>query len=133
MSGAPSPDFPGRIFSFGTLTLSKINSPVEEALNDHLLWVSGVEKPSMPLSTITPCILLFSSLAHTIAMSANGEFEIHILDPFNIIWSPWSLKLVIIPPGFEPWSGSVSPKHPIISPVASLGKNFSFCSSLPNL
>ena len=31
------PDFPGRIFSLGTLTLSKINSPVEEALNDHLL------------------------------------------------------------------------------------------------
>ena len=36
-----------------------------------------------------------------------------------------------MPPGFDPWSGSVSPKHPIHSPVASLGRNFCFCSSDP--
>ena len=34
-------------------------------------------------------------------------------------------------PGFDPWSGSVSPKHPIHSPVASLGRCFILCSSEP--
>ena len=36
-NGAPSPDLFGNKFSFGTFTLSKINSPVDEALKDHLL------------------------------------------------------------------------------------------------
>ena len=36
-NGAPNPDLLGSKFSLGTLTLSKINSPVELALNDHLL------------------------------------------------------------------------------------------------
>ena len=53
-NGAPSPDLFGNKFSFGTFTLSKINSPVDEALKDHLLWVSGVEKPSIPRSTTSP-------------------------------------------------------------------------------
>ncbi len=35
-------------------------------------------------------------------------------------------------PGSEPWSGSVRPKQPIHSPLASLGRYFCFCSSLPN-
>ncbi|MDT4837054.1 hypothetical protein D3C71_503960 [compost metagenome] len=35
-------------------------------------------------------------------------------------------------PGSEPWSGSVRPKQPIHSPVASLGRNFCFCASVPN-
>jgi len=52
--GAPNPDLFGNRFSLGTFTLSNINSPVEEALNDHLLWVSGVENPSIPRSTIRP-------------------------------------------------------------------------------
>ena len=42
-----------------------------------------------------------------------------------------SLKLVVIPPGFEPWSGSVNPKQPIHSPEANFGKNFMRCSSEP--
>ena len=92
----------GSIFFFGTLTLSNINSPVADALRDHLLWVSGVVNPSMPLSTIIPWILLFSSLAQTIAISAKGELEIHILDPFKITSSPSLLKFVIIPLGFDP-------------------------------
>ena len=53
-SGAPNPVLLGSKFSFGTLTLSKINYPVAEALNDNLLCVSGVEKPSIPRSTINP-------------------------------------------------------------------------------
>ena len=35
-------------------------------------------------------------------------------------------------PGSEPWSGSVRPKQPIHSPVASLGRYFCFVASLPN-
>jgi len=39
---------------------------------------------------------------------------------------------VRIPPGFDPKSGSVSPKHPSFSPFANCGSHLSFCSSLPN-
>ena len=53
-NGAPNPDLFGNKFSFGTFTLSKINSPVAEARSDHLLCVSGVENPSIPRSTINP-------------------------------------------------------------------------------
>ena len=35
-------------------------------------------------------------------------------------------------PGSEPWFGSVSPKQPIHSPLASFGRYFCFCASLPN-
>ena len=35
------------------------------------------------------------------------------------------------PPGSDPASGSVSPKHPMYSPLASLGRYFCFCSSEP--
>ena len=81
--GAPKPDLFGNKFSLGTLTLSNINSPVEEALKDHLLWVSGVENPSIPRSTISPCILPSSFLAHTTATCARGALEIHIFAPFK--------------------------------------------------
>ncbi len=36
-----------------------------------------------------------------------------------------------MPAGFEPKSGSVSPKQPIASPAASLGSHSCFCSSEP--
>ncbi|EWS63046.1 hypothetical protein Y695_03723 [Hydrogenophaga sp. T4] len=35
-------------------------------------------------------------------------------------------------PGSLPWLGSVRPKQPIHSPVASLGRYFCFCASVPN-
>ena len=44
----------------------------------------------------------FDKAAQTTAISANGEFEIHILAPFKITWSPASLKLVSMPAGSEP-------------------------------
>jgi hypothetical protein len=34
-------------------------------------------------------------------------------------------------PGSEPWFGSVRPKQPIHSPVASLGRYFLRCASVP--
>ncbi len=39
---------------------------------------------------------------------------------------------VIMLPGSEPWFGSVRPKQPIHSPVASLGRYFCLSASLPN-
>jgi len=39
---------------------------------------------------------------------------------------------VRIPPGSEPKSGSVRPKHPIAAPAAIRGSHSFFCSSLPN-
>jgi len=38
---------------------------------------------------------------------------------------------VSIAEGFDPCSGSVSPKQPTASPVPSFGSHSSFCSSLP--
>ena len=35
-------------------------------------------------------------------------------------------------PGSEPWSGSVRPKQPMNSPLASLGRYLFFWSSVPN-
>ncbi|MNC84646.1 hypothetical protein D3C83_02050 [compost metagenome] len=37
-----------------------------------------------------------------------------------------------MPPGSEPTSGSVSPKQPIHSPLASLGRYFLRWASVPN-
>jgi hypothetical protein len=38
---------------------------------------------------------------------------------------------VSMPPGSEPWSGSVRPKQPIARPAAISGSQRRFCSSLP--
>src|SRR3569833_2961515 len=72
-----------RNYSLSTKTLSKTSSTVADALYDHLLCVSGVVKPSIPRSTIKPRILPLSSFAHTTAISAKGELDIHILAPFS--------------------------------------------------
>ncbi|CAM5735891.1 hypothetical protein SMICM304S_08824 [Streptomyces microflavus] len=41
------------------------------------------------------------------------------------------MAYVRIPAGSEPWSGSVSPKQPMISPAAMPGSHRCFCSSEP--
>ena len=97
-----------------------------EALNDHFPCISGAEKPLESLSTTIPKISPSSFFAQTTAMSATGEFVIHIFAPFKIRQSPSSLTFVTIPAGFEPKSGSVSPKHPISSPAPNFGKYFFF-------
>ncbi len=71
-------------------------------------------------------------MAHTIATWAVEPFVIHILAPFNTQPSLVSFAVVIMPPGLEPKSGSVNPKQPIASPLASLGSHSFFCSSEPN-
>ena len=56
---------------------------------------------------------------------------IHILAPLSSQPSLVSRAVVIMPPGFEPKSGSVSPKQPISAPEASRGSQCCFCSSEP--
>ena len=101
-----------------------------EARNESLPSIFGVEKPLVPRSTMKPRILP-SSLAHTTAMSATGELVIHILAPLSLKPPATFSARVIIEPGSEPWSGSVSPKQPTIAPVASLGRYLRRCASLP--
>jgi len=69
--------------------------------------------------------------AHTTATSAMAPLVIHIFVPERTQPVPLGLALVVIPPGSEPWSGSVRPKQPSASPVAILGSHSSFCSSEP--
>ena len=56
---------------------------------------------------------------------------IHIFEPSRTQSPPSRRARVRIPPGSEPWSGSVRPKQPIASPVAIAGSQRSLCSSLP--
>eukprot|EP01139_Manchomonas_bermudensis_P019373 Amastigsp_a676681_878.p5 type:complete len:106 gc:universal Amastigsp_a676681_878:725-408(-) len=88
----------------------------------------------MPRSRMNPRIAPSSVLAHTTAMSATGEFVIQVLAPVieNRLPPSIALAFVSIEPGSEPWFGSVSPKQPMSSPVASFGRNFSFCAAEPN-
>ena len=56
---------------------------------------------------------------------------IHILVPESTQSDPSRLAKVRMPPGSEPWSGSVRPKQPIASPAAIRGSHSVFCSSDP--
>ena len=60
-----------------------------------------------------------------------GEFVIQLLDPVSRQPPSAGTARVFMPPGSDPWSGSVSPKQPTHSPVASRGRYFSRCSSVP--
>ena len=70
-------------------------------------------------------------LAQMIATSAIEPFVIHILEPLRTQSSPSLTARVSIPPGLDPKSGSVRPKQPIDSPVASFGSHSLRCSSEP--
>jgi len=95
--------------------------------------MAGADSPFHPFSRTNPRIVPSSSLAHTTNTSAIGELVIHIFVPL-ISQPPSTLRARdFIPPGSEPWSGSVSPKQPTSSPVARRGRYFCFCSSVPNV
>ena len=82
--------------------------------------------PRIDLESSTAPVL--AQITETVACE---PFVIHILVPFSTHPSLVSRAVVIMPPGFEPKSGSVSPKQPMASPEASLGIQRSFCSSEP--
>ena len=64
-------------------------------------------------------------------MSAIGALEIHILLPVSLKPFGTFSARVAIEPGSEPKSGSVRPKQPISSALASLGRYLRRCASLP--
>ena len=72
-----------------------------------------------------------SVFAQTTKTSAMGELVIHILLPVSRQPPSTVRARVCIDPGSEPWSGSVSPKQPTHSPLASRGRYFSRCASVP--
>jgi len=122
------------IASAGSRTSSKTSSPVTDARSDHLFFISGADAPGRSISTTNPRIASppsSSTLAQTMATSATGEFVIHILAPCSTQPSAVRRARVTMPPGLDPWSGSVRPKQPMSSPAASFGRYFCFCSSLP--
>ena len=88
----------------------------------------------MSVGTTKPRILppdASSVRAQTMATSATVPLVIHILVPVSTQSEPSRTARVRMPPGSEPKSGSVSPKHPIASPAAIRGSQASFCSSEP--
>src|SRR5258708_3457188 len=130
------PDF-GRSASAGNRTSSNTSSLVSLARRDSVPCCSLALNPLLSVGTMNPRIdvswLSPFVLAQTIAMWAIDPFVIHIFDPLSSqVPSGRSFAIVIIPDGFEPKSGSVSPKQPITSPPPILGRYFFFCSSLPN-
>jgi hypothetical protein len=129
-NGPARPDTPGSKFSSGTKASSNTTSPVTEVRSEILPSTFGVEKPLVPRSTMKPRIFP-SSFAQTMQRSAIGAFEIHILAPFSLKpFGAFSAR-VLIEPGSEPKSGSVRPKQPTNSALASLGRYLRFCASLP--
>jgi hypothetical protein len=70
--------------------------------------------------------------AHTVATSAMLPLVIHILLPVSTQSRPRRTARVRIPAGSDPKSGSVSPKQPIASPLASRGSHSRFCSCEPH-
>src|SRR5215475_4843005 len=131
-NGPASPFTFGSRFSSPTTQFSSTISPVIDARSESLPSIFGVENPFAPRSTTKPRMTP-SSFAHTTAMSAIGALVIHILAPVSRN-PPWTFSArVTIEPGSEPWSGSVSPKQPTISPLASLGRYLRRCASDPYL
>ena len=72
-----------------------------------------------------------SVCAQMIATPAIPPLVIHILVPSMTQSDPSRLAEVFIAPGSDPASGSVSPKQPMISPLAIGGSHCCFCSSDP--
>ena len=94
--------------------------------------IFGAERPFIPFSRTKPRITPSSVFAQTTNTSAIGELVIHIFEPLEDVAAGGLLRArVCIEPGSEPWLGSVSPKQPTHSPVASFGRYFWRCASVP--
>lgn len=129
---------PGSTASAGSRTSSRTSSLVTEARNDHLWVISGAEKPGVPAGTRNPLMSpppasppSPSVRAQTTATPATEPLVIHILRPVSTQSVPSRRARVRMPDGSEPWSGSVRPKQPMVSPAAIAGSQRSFCSSEP--
>src|SRR6266513_2901641 len=131
--GDLSPPDSGSTASLDTHTSCNTSSLVSLARRLSLPFWSLALKPLVFVGTRKPRIEFTLStvpvLAHTMASWAVEPLVIHILAPFNTQPSFVSFATVIMPAGFDPWSGSVSPKQPITSPDAIFGSQRRFCSS----
>ncbi len=97
-------------------------SPVIEARKPILPWITGADRPFMPFSRTKPLMSPASSLAQTIKTSAMGALVIHILQPDSENPPATFFARVAMEAGSDPEFGSVSPKQPIHSPLASFGR-----------
>ena len=112
--------------------LSKNSSEVTDALRENLFSILWAVKPLLSVSIRKP-LIPSSVIAQIKAKSAIEPLVIHILEPLIIQSSPSCLAWVFMFMGSDPPWDSVNPKHPIASAFASLGNQWSFCSSLPYL
>src|SRR5678815_863751 len=120
----------GRRLAFGMRTSSRTSSAVSLARIDNLYFTGLASKPLRSRSTMKP-FTSPSSFAHTMDTAHWTPLVIHILEPLSTYSLPSSRAVVRMPPGFDPKSASVSPKHPIAFPLASAGSHLFFCSSSP--
>ena len=126
-------------FSFGTLTLSNVSTPLDSPLSPMNVHVCTTSTPSHAVSTMKAVIglrLFTPSLAGvrtmTTMMSARGPFVHQSFVPFRIQCSPSSDSTAFVErlAGSEPTSCSVK-ANADSSPPASRGRYFRFCCSVP--
>jgi hypothetical protein len=126
---------PRRLLS-GTRTLSRNTDVVELARMPILSSCGPMLTPSMSRVTMNAPRFARSSatpvFANTVKKSAMPPLVIHSLLPLMIQSSPSRVAVVLIDAASEPAPGSVRQNAAIISPLASLGRKRSFCSSSPN-
>ncbi len=92
--------------------------------------ISGAENPGASVGTAKPR-RPSSVCAQTTATPATEPLVIHILRPLRTQSGPSFFAWVRREAGSEPWSGSVRPKQPMVSPAAIDGSQRCFCSSEP--
>ena len=130
----PSVGCPSK-FSFGTRIFSKNNCRVSLARQPIFFSLGPIFNPGLSVSTMSAPIPLFSPFSIIFVVNVSNparlEFVINIFPPLTTYSSPFNSAVVLVEPASLPADGSVNPKAPIISPVASLGRYFCFCSSVP--
>ena len=93
-----------------------LSSHEARRLTSLRFWCAEPSKQRSTMKRMSP-----SSLAQTTARSAIGELVIHIFAPLRTT-TVYRLRISHHTARSEPWSGSVRPKQPTHSPVASFGK-----------
>ena len=101
---------------------------VTEARSDHFPWMSSALNPGRSVSTRNPLTLIvfIFDFGPNHGDVRDGPEVIHIFSPLSTYSLPTFLARVLIPPGFEPKSGSVSPKQPSFSPFCIAGSHVFF-------
>src|SRR5690242_12356385 len=104
------PFAPGNIWDAGMRQSENERLEVTDARIDHLPCMSDVAYPGVPFSTRNPR-MPSSARAHTTATCEAVPLVIQVFSPLSTQHSPWRRAVVLMPAGFEPKPGSVSPKQ----------------------